>query len=193
MSNSNHSDLMSIGEHCAVAGCGQRDFLPFKCDCCAQTFCLEHRTYTSHSCPVAGGRSTEAIVCPLCARAVKIGPGQDANEAFEQHQWLGCDTSNYNRVHKKPVCPVEGCRKKLTSISTYQCKTCHQSVCLDHRHEADHGCEAHRSKQFLSREMIWRLLLPWLSCRLLRHPEITPINNGHHLSWHNRASGLRLG
>ena len=32
------------------------DFLPFTCDACRKTFCLEHRTYSSHSCRDAGQR-----------------------------------------------------------------------------------------------------------------------------------------
>ena len=30
------------------------DFLPFKCDACAQVFCLDHRSHTAHSCTNAG-------------------------------------------------------------------------------------------------------------------------------------------
>ncbi|GMH32805.1 hypothetical protein BSKO_00639 [Bryopsis sp. KO-2023] len=141
MANSSSADLMDIGQHCSAAGCGQIDFLPFKCDCCSRTFCLEHRTYESHKCPNAGSRQTEAFVCPLCAKAVKMRPGQDANQAFAQHQRTGCDTTNYNRVHKKPVCPVKGCREKLNTINTYTCKVCGLEVCLNHRLSQDHPCE----------------------------------------------------
>lgn len=142
MANSQTTDLMSVGHHCSAAECGQIDFLPFKCDCCSLTFCLEHRTYESHSCKQAGGRQSQTIVCPLCAKAIKLRQGQDANEAFEQHQHTGCDTSNYNRVHKKPICPVKGCREKLNAVNSYTCKDCGWKVCLNHRLAGDHGCQA---------------------------------------------------
>jgi predicted nucleic acid binding AN1-type Zn finger protein len=41
---------------------------------------------------------------------------------------------------KKKKCPVQGCREKLTTINTYTCKSCKQSVCLKHRLENDHKC-----------------------------------------------------
>lgn len=141
MANSDHADLMSIGQHCAVPHCGQVDFLPFKCDCCNQTFCLEHRTYEAHQCPKAGCKQTEIIVCPLCASAIKLKPGQDPNAAFELHQRNGCDPRNYDRVHKKKRCPVENCREKLTTINTFTCKQCGTDVCLKHRLPADHKCQ----------------------------------------------------
>ena len=50
-----------------------------------QIFCLEHRTYHAHSCPHAAARQTQTIVCPLCAKAIKLAPGDDANAAFAKH------------------------------------------------------------------------------------------------------------
>ncbi|XP_058524746.1 AN1-type zinc finger protein 1 isoform X2 [Ochotona princeps] len=42
---------LDIGQHCQVEHCRQRDFLPFVCDGCSGTFCLEHRSRDSHGCP----------------------------------------------------------------------------------------------------------------------------------------------
>ncbi|XP_055966768.1 AN1-type zinc finger protein 1 [Sorex fumeus] len=42
---------LDIGQHCQVAHCRQKDFLPFKCDGCSGIFCLEHRSRSSHNCP----------------------------------------------------------------------------------------------------------------------------------------------
>lgn len=139
--NSEHADLMSIGRHCAVAHCGQVDFLPFQCDCCQQTFCLEHRTYSAHSCSKAGNKETQIIVCPLCASGIRLKPGEDPDAAFASHQRTGCDTRNYARVHKKRGCPVEGCKEKLTTINTLNCKQCGLDVCLKHRLPNDHHCQ----------------------------------------------------
>ncbi|EFJ44181.1 hypothetical protein VOLCADRAFT_45245, partial [Volvox carteri f. nagariensis] len=129
-----------IGDHCSVEDCGQIDFLPFKCDCCNRTFCLEHRSYVAHSCPNAGAKETTVIVCPICAKGMRLKPGQDPSEAFDVHQRTDCDPANYDRVHKKPRCPVSGCKEKLTTINAYRCKHCSQRVCLRHRDPGDHKC-----------------------------------------------------
>lgn len=65
--------------------CRQKDFLPFKCDCCHKVFCLEHRTYETHSCEKADKSSPATLVCPLCARLVKIENGENANVSFDRH------------------------------------------------------------------------------------------------------------
>jgi hypothetical protein len=85
MANSAERDLMGFGKHCSVACCGQLDFLPFVCDACEQVYCLEHRSYASHQCPKASGKDATVILCPLCARAVKLtSPDEDPNLAFER-------------------------------------------------------------------------------------------------------------
>ncbi|KAG1660250.1 hypothetical protein FOA52_007647 [Chlamydomonas sp. UWO 241] len=125
-----------------MTDCHQLDFLPFTCDCCKRLFCMDHRSYASHTCPKAptpGG--DQVIVCPLCAKGVRLAPGQDPNAAFEEHsRTQGCDTRNYARVHAKPRCPVGRCSEKLTLINTYTCKACGTKVCLKHRMPDDHGC-----------------------------------------------------
>lgn len=142
MANSQASDLMSIGTHCAFAGCGQLDFLPFKCDACQRTYCLEHRSYRAHSCPQASGKDTQVIVCPLCAKSIRVPSNDDeaVAEAFARHSATDCDPSNYQRVHNKKKCPVPGCKTKLTEANTYKCKKCGISVCMTHRFEKDHQC-----------------------------------------------------
>ncbi len=126
------ADLLGLGEHCSWPSCQQIDFLPFTCDCCNKTYCLDHRRYESHSCSAAGSRSSEVIVCPLCAKGVKL-LGRDANVAFDEHQREGtCDSANWRRVNAKPRCPVKGCREKLTTINTYACKRCSQRVSAEH-------------------------------------------------------------
>eukprot|EP00887_Chlorella_sp_A99_P000849 scaffold5.g849.t1 len=135
--------MMSIGRNCAFAGCGQLDFLPFQCAGCHKAFCLEHRTH--HRCPAAAADQGSVIVCPLCARAVKIGPAEDPDLVFDRHSRTDCDPSNYERVHKKKRCPVQGCRERLTTINTYLCRDCGATVCLRHRLGTDHACPGRQS------------------------------------------------
>jgi len=47
-------ELVEIGAHCMLPYCAQLDFLPFRCDSCHRTFCLEHRSETAHQCAHAG-------------------------------------------------------------------------------------------------------------------------------------------
>lgn len=78
MANSESADLMAIGAHCAHPGCHQLDFLPFKCGGCGKTYCLDHRVC---GCTAA---SNQVVVCPLCARAVIISPGEDVELVFDR-------------------------------------------------------------------------------------------------------------
>ncbi|GIL62998.1 hypothetical protein Vafri_17155 [Volvox africanus] len=132
--------VLDVGDHCSVDHCRQLDFLPFRCDGCNRIFCLEHRSYVAHSCPNACAKETTVIVCPICAKSVHLKPGQEPNEAFDVHQRTDCDPTNYDKVHKKPRCPVGGCKEKLTTINAYRCKHCSQRVCLRHRDPGDHKC-----------------------------------------------------
>mmetsp|Transcript_36168 Transcript_36168/g.43636 ORF Transcript_36168/g.43636 Transcript_36168/m.43636 type:complete len:413 (-) Transcript_36168:155-1393(-) len=126
--------------HCSHPDCNQVDFLPFECDCCHKTFCLEHRSYREHSCPNAGDKDCQAIVCPLCAVGVKLVPGEDPNITWERHCRTGCDTRNYAKIAQKPRCPVAGCKEKLTTSGSVTCKQCGTKVCLAHRFPDDHKC-----------------------------------------------------
>lgn len=140
MQHQNSADLLALGSHCSVAACQQIDFLPFKCDCCANVFCLQHRTYEAHSCQKAGSRDTNTIVCPICAKAVKLTAADDPYAIFDRHTQIDCDPTNYAKVHQRPKCPAKGCREKLGAINTYTCKECNTQVCLKHRFPEAHQC-----------------------------------------------------
>ena len=79
------ADLLSLGKHCEAEECNQLDFLPFQCDACGQTYCLDHRSYQAHKCEKEAGRESTTLVCPLCAKAVKMTRGEDPNAALEAH------------------------------------------------------------------------------------------------------------
>lgn len=134
MANSETADLMDVGQHCAHVECRQLDFLPFKCQRCSKVYCLEHRVCGCTS------ESKQVVVCPLCARAVIISPGEDVELVFDRHTRSDCDPSHYDRVHRKPRCPASSCREKLTSTNSYTCRDCGVTVCLKHRLQTDHQC-----------------------------------------------------
>lgn len=148
MQRQGSADLLALGSHCSVPDCRQIDFLPFKCDCCSRVYCLQHRTYASHTCEKAGSQETSTIVCPICAKAVKLNATDDPYAVFDRHTQTDCDPTNYAKVHQRPRCPVKGCREKLGAINTYTCKECSSQVCLKHRFPDDHQCPG-KSGQFL--------------------------------------------
>ncbi len=55
-----------------------------RCDCCKRTYCLEHRTYAAHRCKAAGQKQGTTIVCPLCAKAIKVAGDEDVMVMFDR-------------------------------------------------------------------------------------------------------------
>ena len=106
-----------------------------------QTFCLEHRSYKEHNCPKEGMKDITVAICPVCATSVRMVYGETMDLTLARHmQDSSCDPKNYDKVMKKPKCPVKRCREVLTTTNTYMCKTCKMKVCLKHRFPADHLC-----------------------------------------------------
>jgi hypothetical protein len=109
-----------------------------------QVFCLEHRKYAAHSCPRASDKANTnfVLLCPLCAKSVRLVADQTPDEILKSHHSSGsCDPSHYKKVYKKPRCPVKGCKEILTFSNKVRCKDCHVDVCLRHRYAAEHKCE----------------------------------------------------
>ncbi|GBG83677.1 hypothetical protein CBR_g37478 [Chara braunii] len=130
-----------LGKHCSVESCKLIDFLPFQCDKCDKVFCLEHRTYQNHQCANANTGDVAVLVCPMCAKSVRLVPNEDPNITWERHVQDGCDPSNYERLtQKKAKCPVPGCKEVMTFSNKVTCKECHVEVCLKHRFGPDHNC-----------------------------------------------------
>merc|ERR1711977_571757 len=50
-------DPTLIGAHCQYTYCNQLDFLPFRCESCRGTFCLDHRSESGHHCQNGGERT----------------------------------------------------------------------------------------------------------------------------------------
>uniref|UniRef100_A0A7N0VDF8 Zinc finger AN1 and C2H2 domain-containing stress-associated protein 16 n=1 Tax=Kalanchoe fedtschenkoi TaxID=63787 RepID=A0A7N0VDF8_KALFE len=129
-----------LGKHCSLLDCKQIDFLPFTCDRCHEVFCLQHRSYNLHKCPNAGKNDVNVVICPLCAKGVRLSPDEDPNITWESHVNSNCDPSNYEKVAKKKKCPVPGCREFLTFSNTIKCRDCTIDHCLKHRFGPDHKC-----------------------------------------------------
>ncbi|KAJ7976794.1 Zinc finger AN1 and C2H2 domain-containing stress-associated protein [Quillaja saponaria] len=144
-----------LGKHCTVEDCKKIDFLPFTCDRCNQVFCLEHRSYIKHQCPIANRRDVTVVICPLCAKGIRLNPDEDPNITWENHVNTDCDPSNYEKVTKKKKCPVPGCRDILTFSNTIKCRDCMVDHCLKHRFGPDHKCSGPKAsfqfKSLLSR------------------------------------------
>ena len=136
------ADLLEIGKHCKE--CGQLDFLPVVCNRCRGQFCKDH--ICGHRCSLAGtsakvDEDKNVIICPICARGVEKRPHIDPNILIEEHCWSKeCEPGNYSRVHERKRCPVVGCRSKLTTVNSYECRHCGISTCVKHRFQADHQC-----------------------------------------------------
>ncbi|GLJ21688.1 hypothetical protein SUGI_0404090 [Cryptomeria japonica] len=133
-------EFPDLGKHCTVDDCKLVDFLPFACDRCHQVFCLEHRTYSKHHCPNANEHDITVLVCPMCAKGVRLVPNEDPNVTWETHMRTDCDPANYDKAMKKPRCPVRGCKENLTFSNKFKCRDCGQEVCLKHRFGPDHKC-----------------------------------------------------
>eukprot|EP00899_Mesostigma_viride_P002557 jgi/Mesvir1/12301/Mv00503-RA.1 len=127
-----------LGKHCDMPSCMLNDFLPFKCEYCRKTYCLDHRS--SHDCP-GNKEDRTVILCPLCNRSVIMIAGEDVNVTWDRHARESCDPSNYEKSQKKPRCRVKGCKEVLTFSNKTTCRDCQLETCLKHRLPMDHACQ----------------------------------------------------
>ncbi|KAK8705333.1 hypothetical protein V6N13_048937 [Hibiscus sabdariffa] len=120
-----NSEAMSIAMHnLALSAC----------------YCLEHRSYVKHQCPKADSNGVTVVICPLCAKGVRLVPDEDPNISWESHVNTECDPSSYENVTRKKKCPVPRCREVLTFSNTIKCRDCGIDHCLKHRFGLDHNC-----------------------------------------------------
>ncbi|KAG9228097.1 hypothetical protein BJ875DRAFT_447173 [Amylocarpus encephaloides] len=115
-------DPTLLGVHCQYAYCNQLDFLPFRCESCHGTFCLDHRTESGHKCAKAGEWAERR------RKANMATPSLGAGKSMRQIQ--------------KP-CASPACKTIIgTSLSTaVHCSTCNRDYCLKHRLNEDHDCK----------------------------------------------------
>jgi len=119
------ADLEAIGAHCEFAYCNQLDFLPFRCDSCHHTFCLDHRSETAHKCSHAGEWAKN-----------------------RRRNSVGQPTSNIPSAQKPTLLTASQCSepKCKTFINTLQntgvhCPNCNRQYCLKHRFREEHDCK----------------------------------------------------
>jgi len=130
----------NLGKHCQVSDCKQRDFLPFTCDICKLTLCLEHRHYSAHSCS-GGGLGTKdmtSIDCPMCGLSVKFPKSRDADSVWTEHYLSNC--TQKLKKNTTVTCYENSCQRLLGPSNDYICAKCKQHVCLSHRLPEDHHC-----------------------------------------------------
>ncbi|KAF4126493.1 xeroderma pigmentosum group C-complementing protein [Geosmithia morbida] len=118
------NDATLIGKHCQDDYCNQLDFLPFLCQSCGKTYCLDHRSETAHKCANAG------------AWAKRKRLAQQARSS------IGGSKTLRDKVSEKP-CSTPNCKTIVgTSLTPgVHCSTCNRDYCLKHRLQEDHNCK----------------------------------------------------
>lgn len=117
-------DLESIGRHCEFEFCHQLDFLPFRCESCRGTFCLEHRTENAHNCPKEG------------EWARRRAAGNKAQNADG-----GGETEKPN-IYNTNQCAHLTCKTLINTLKDpgVKCPDCRMEFCLKHRLREEHDC-----------------------------------------------------
>ncbi|MCJ1230956.1 hypothetical protein MMC12_007631 [Toensbergia leucococca] len=119
-------DLDTIGAHCQYPTCNQLDFLPFRCESCKHTYCLDHRTETTHKCTHAGEWAAAR------RKAASSSPLSSTTTATNSKPTLQTATQCSHPICKTYI-------HTLTSVGV-SCTTCNRSYCLKHRLREDHSC-----------------------------------------------------
>ena len=116
-------DLEAIGAHCQYTYCNQLDFLPFRCESCKHTFCLDHRTETAHKCAHAGAWAAARRKAAEGTTTVALQNGKPTPATGTQCSHPQCKT--YINT--------------LSSVGVF-CQTCNRQYCLKHRLREEHSC-----------------------------------------------------
>ncbi len=117
-------DASLVGKHCEYEYCNQLDFLPFHCQSCRKTYCLDHRTESSHRCTNAGAWAERRRQAQLAQPS--IGAGKTLRD----------------KVSEKP-CASPACKTVVGTslVPGVHCSTCNRDYCLKHRLKEDHDCK----------------------------------------------------
>ncbi len=118
------TDATLIGSHCQYSYCNQLDFLPFKCQSCNKTFCLDHRTEDGHACTNPGAWAARKREADLAKHSA--GEGKRMRDLVSQ----------------KP-CADDSCKTVIGTslVPGVHCPSCNRDYCLKHRLGEDHDCK----------------------------------------------------
>lgn len=119
------TDASLIGSHCQYAYCNQLDFLPFRCQSCTKTFCLDHRTEDGHKCANPGAWAARKREAELAKPSA--GEGRRMRDLVSQ----------------KP-CADDACKTVVGTslVPGVHCANCNRDYCLKHRLREDHDCKS---------------------------------------------------
>ncbi|KIW48052.1 uncharacterized protein PV06_00681 [Exophiala oligosperma] len=119
-------DVEAIGKHCEFAYCHQLDFLPFRCESCHHTFCLDHRTETAHKCTHAGEWAKNR-------RRNSVGRASATSTS-------GAGRPNHSNAAQ---CSNQSCKTFINTLQNtgVHCPHCNRNYCLKHRMREDHDCK----------------------------------------------------
>ncbi|KAK3487581.1 uncharacterized protein B0T23DRAFT_386213 [Neurospora hispaniola] len=119
------TDASLVGKHCQLEYCNQLDFLPFLCQSCHKTFCLDHRSESSHNCACAGAWAERRRLAQLARPSA--GEGKRMRELVSQ----------------KP-CADDACKTIIGTslVPGVHCPSCNRDYCLKHRLAEDHDCKS---------------------------------------------------
>ncbi|KGO44823.1 Zinc finger, AN1-type [Penicillium expansum] len=117
------TDLESLGRHCQYEYCGQLDFLPFRCESCHSTYCLDHRTETAHQCPREGEWARRR---------------NGTNNTNQENRTAPEKPSIYNTDQ----CAHTQCKTLINTLKdpAVRCPQCNHQYCLKHRLREEHEC-----------------------------------------------------
>lgn len=117
-------DASLVGKHCELPYCNQLDFLPFLCQSCGKTFCLDHRTEASHKCSNPGAWAERRRQANLARHAA------------------GENKTMRDLVTQKP-CADPACKTTIGTslVPGVHCQSCNRDYCLKHRLKEDHNCK----------------------------------------------------
>ncbi|KAI8962330.1 AN1-type zinc finger protein [Daldinia sp. FL1419] len=118
------ADVSLVGKHCQLEYCNQLDFLPFFCQSCKKTFCLDHRTETAHKCANAGAWAERRRQAQLATPSA--GEGKRMRDLVSQ----------------KP-CAATSCKTIVGTslVPGVHCSSCNRDYCLKHRLKEEHDCK----------------------------------------------------
>lgn len=119
------ADASLVGRHCQDKSCNRLDFLPFYCQSCNRTFCLDHRSEGAHRCIHAGAWAQRRKLAEQSR--LSIGQGKVLREEGE----------------KGKSCASPNCKTDIGTslVPSIHCKVCSQNYCLKHRMQEDHDCK----------------------------------------------------